>query len=584
MTPDLLHWDAEVSDWGWLMRTVRTAPFLLGAVAALALTVQAPVAAASRSAQAGHGVVNNAFALRAGECLTPIRCVVVGTGTSSDGVIEPIYGIESQGVENACDSDARTVDIAVQAYEVESSKVPTTSTAWRAALLGKANGGPYLEHWPDNPHYAIVVAGTATGRTTGDHVNTHNGDVIVTALDNAKRTYDFTSDASACSNLDVLVPQLGISVGDDSVALLDGIACPPGKARCYAVGQYGSPMEGAVVAVNTGSPIEATVAASYAVPVTTTLFAIACPSPSTCLAVGAGPDSEGVVVPIVDGVVGTADSDSNEGLESISCVSATLCFAAGGDTTSNEGSIVPIQIGSSVTLGTPVDVASSTALEGIACPTSASCYAVGERFFDASSDAVFVKVSVAHGVPTPGTAQSVSAHADLWAIDCLDAVTCDAAGTRSSSTDSGVVLGISNGSPGAMATVPGSSVIYGLACAETLVCDGVGVGTSSVGVIDELAPSVPTKSSLRTSVARPKTGEAVELTATIDPRVSTGTVAFLRSGSPIAGCAAVKVTAGVARCRTSFDKLGVSVVRASFSGDAVDRSSSSGLVVERVSA
>jgi hypothetical protein len=108
------------------------------------------------------------------------------------------------GLVAACESDAKTLDIAVAAAMAENpARFPTTSAAWHSGLLSVAlTGGPFLQEWPTkNDYYAISVAGNGATRDSGDHARPGDGDVLVTVA-SGERTFDFTAHpATACMSL-----------------------------------------------------------------------------------------------------------------------------------------------------------------------------------------------------------------------------------------------------------------------------------------------------------------------------------------------------------------------------------------------
>lgn len=87
----------------------------------------------------------------------------------------------------ACESDARTVDIAVTAYMAQNpGRTPQTPVAWRTALVPD-----YLEQWPSGSGYSIWIAGPNAAPDSGDSVTPASGDVLVTNLSSGA-VYDYT--------------------------------------------------------------------------------------------------------------------------------------------------------------------------------------------------------------------------------------------------------------------------------------------------------------------------------------------------------------------------------------------------------
>jgi hypothetical protein len=127
-------------------------------------------------------------------------------------------------------------------------------------------------------------------------------------------------------------------------------------------------------------------------------------------------------------------------LTSVSCPTATRCFASGIGSVKNAevGLIVPIVNG--VPTGyVAVHATSADGLTAIACPTSTTCYALG---LTARVDKVFTfhngKVTASKPVPSGGR---------LNDIVCQGAHLCDASGSavKGSGNTHGAVLPIRNG-------------------------------------------------------------------------------------------------------------------------------------------
>ncbi len=107
----------------------------------------------------------------------------------------------------------------------------------------------------------------------------------------------------------------------------------------------------------------------------------------------------------------------------------------------------------------------------------------------------------------------------------------------------------------------------------------------SAGTGAQTVNPAPTTTALGAQPNPAIVGQNVVLTATITGGVNPGgTVAFLDAGNPIAGCAAVAVSAAAANCSTSFTPQGTRNLSANYSGDANNLASSGALAlpVERV--
>jgi hypothetical protein len=111
---------------------------------------------------------------------------------------QPVASSVPYGLVAACESDARTTDIAVAAAMAENpGSTPSTAATWRSGLLSDSlTDGPFLQSWPArNGYYAISVAGDGAARDSGDHARPGNGDVLVTVA-SGERTFDGSSEMS----------------------------------------------------------------------------------------------------------------------------------------------------------------------------------------------------------------------------------------------------------------------------------------------------------------------------------------------------------------------------------------------------
>ena len=102
----------------------------------------------------------------------------------------------SAALVRACRADTRVVDISVNVLQALNPNTYQHFTAarWKTVLLERTlPGGPLLQQWPDSEsaHYSISVAPATPFTTSGDHVKTVNGDVILTVASSGL-TYDAT--------------------------------------------------------------------------------------------------------------------------------------------------------------------------------------------------------------------------------------------------------------------------------------------------------------------------------------------------------------------------------------------------------
>jgi hypothetical protein len=254
-----------------------------------------------------------------------------------------------------------------------------------------------------------------------------------------------------------------------------GVACPTATS-CFAVGDGGS---GEVVLPITdgipGTPIP--------VPGAYELRGIACESATSCVAVGSNAANVGIVVPITGTAPGVPITvPGTISVDSISCPSATGCTAVGTAAGTVDGVVVPI---AGRVPGSPVFV-SPIRLRAIACQTATSCTAVGDNNFPSYAAVV---LPITNGTPgAPVTVPGVGAGLD--AIACQTASTCTAVGNNESNF--GVVVAVVNGMPAPAVKPPRYAAFFGVACESAATCEGVGqTGFTQKGAVVTIVNGQP---------------------------------------------------------------------------------------------
>jgi prepilin-type N-terminal cleavage/methylation domain-containing protein len=92
-----------------------------------------------------------------GFTLIELLIVIVVLGILAAIVIFSLTGVTASSAVSACNADAKTVEIAVQAYNSQKGAFPAAATD-NASATTAGIVPTYLHTWPSNsPHYAITV-------------------------------------------------------------------------------------------------------------------------------------------------------------------------------------------------------------------------------------------------------------------------------------------------------------------------------------------------------------------------------------------------------------------------------------------
>jgi hypothetical protein len=232
---------------------------------------------------------------------------------------------------------------------------------------------------------------------------------------------------------------------------LNGVSRRPGGAAV----EVGENRTGLGVVVSRGR-------GAIPVPGTSNLESVSCATATTCWAAGlatTGSD-QGVLVKIVRGrPVSVRRLPAWYGLYGISCPTATTCEAVGYDTSDIADAVTTITSG---VPGAPVPVKGGGEwLNAISCPTATQCYATGLVNYTASIVPI-----------TSGTPQAPVTMPGEWylnGIDCVSAGNCVVAG-ESGNSGEGSVSALVNGVAAQTIPVPGTENLYGVACSARGAC------------------------------------------------------------------------------------------------------------------
>jgi prepilin-type N-terminal cleavage/methylation domain-containing protein len=114
--------------------------------------------------------------LESGFTLIELLIVIVVLGILAATVVFALSGVTSQSATAACQSDAKSYEVAVSAYADSPQNLSNTQPTTTNQLTGTANGGPFLHAAANNTAYAIAIANSTAGDTgSGSGVNNWSG-------------------------------------------------------------------------------------------------------------------------------------------------------------------------------------------------------------------------------------------------------------------------------------------------------------------------------------------------------------------------------------------------------------------------
>ncbi|TMB91861.1 MAG: hypothetical protein E6J45_04350 [Chloroflexi bacterium] len=223
------------------------------------------------------------------------------------------------------------------------------------------------------------------------------------------------------------------------------------------------------------------------------LSGVSCRSATVCTAVGFYVNSSGVRLPLVERWNGTAWSiqaapkpsgAKAATLYDVACPSTSLCLAVGNYVNSSSVTVTLVERwnGSkwSIQPSPNPSGATATMLTDVACPSTTSCTSVGNAVNSAS---VLVPLAerwngtswTVQATPTPAGAVATV----LSGVSCPSTTSCTAVGAYANSSNVTVTLAEHwNGSAWTVQLTPNpaaakSSRLFGVSCATTALCEGV---------------------------------------------------------------------------------------------------------------
>lgn len=281
--------------------------------------------------------------------------------------------------------------------------------------------------------------------------------------------------------------------------ILSGVSCTSASA-CTAVGNYQNGLGTHILLAETWNgtawsiqptPVPAGASRSY-------LNGVFCLSASRCTAVGNYQSGTGAHVTLAEAWNGTSWSIQatpnppalRSGLSAVTCLSAGLCTAVGGQTSRYQVQ-TPLALawnGTSWSLQrTPAPhTATQNVLIGVACPAATDCFSVGAAGSDAGSGTLTehwdgAAWSIERTPVTRGTQDN------LTGIACTSAAACTAVGGIFTSRGGRTLAERWNGTSWSLQRTPSEpapqdSSLHAVSCASPSSCVAVGIAGSTTAV------------------------------------------------------------------------------------------------------
>jgi RHS repeat-associated protein len=273
----------------------------------------------------------------------------------------------------------------------------------------------------------------------GQMVSTTSGSGTTTYLYNGNGLESATTSSGGSSS-----PEWGTHADVNSTRAISAVACPS-STFCVAVGAsgYATTYNG----TSWSTPVD--VDGSRAID------AVSCASSSFCVAVGAS----GYEATYSAGVWSAATRvDSSRALKAVACPSSTFCVAVGasGYATTYNGT----------SWSTPVDIDGSRAIDAVSCASSSFCVAVGASGYEAT-----------YSAGTWSSAQDINGSRTIDSVSCPSSTFCVAVGA------SGYEATYSSGTWSSAVRVDSSRTMDSVSCASSSFC--VAIGTSGYAVTSD---------------------------------------------------------------------------------------------------
>jgi hypothetical protein len=260
---------------------------------------------------------------------------------------------------------------------------------------------------------------------------------------------------------------------------LNAVACPADATTCLAVADDAV----ATVSVPTGA-MKVTAKPKPPPNGIVALGAIACASATVCYAVGfegTRPTTQAIVLRLTNaGKIAKTTVDTGTGSGTITCPTATRCLL-----TDYKSPLTSIQVMTGGKIGASNPMPADTYVQSMSCYKATLCYALGGN---STSNPVATNelFPVNPTTGAPGAMTTISGFSGT-SITCISATLCLVTGfTGEGATAKPAVVAVTKGTPGTPVDYPGQG-LTGIGCATATLCYAVGE-TGGHAIVDKVKP------------------------------------------------------------------------------------------------
>jgi hypothetical protein len=440
----------------------------------------------------------NSSVLNGVECSTATACIAVGASSAVTGIVSDTNTLIERWNGSAWSVTASPNPVANHGATLAGIGCATTAHCFAVGTSGGSNLS-FTEEWSGSA-WSLDAPPTGSSQSQLDGVscltatNCYAAGFNETAV--GYRTLIEHRDATAWSI------QASSNAAGATDNFLYGVACAT-ATTCYAVGvSRAGGVPTALLERLSGSSWAITAIPKPAGSDETTFTGIACPSPTSCFAVGyyEATGNPTVIRPLVEHWNGTAWSvmaspihtgSSDTEAAGVACSSSTSCFAVGSYLpSSGEATFTMRWNGSTWAAVASPNPHPADRLTAVACASATNCSAVGLAAVSPTTTVTLAEHWNGSAWSTVASPSTNGGESQLLGVSCPAATTCFAVGHDQISTTNPLTRPLIekwNGTAWTIMTSPSkaganASEVEAVACSTTILCRAVGFSATAANL------------------------------------------------------------------------------------------------------